>query len=200
MSANRPLSRQWEGLLLSCEEIPHIWWHINNTAIKIQSYLRLMKESLVGREGCEIRKFKPVPLIKSHKIPNMCSTLTSHPAMTECCNKSVEGLGTALAHKPKKVFQHCLFLPTPSSKNHSQAQTLQEAPPAITTLLADKEGLIPPSAPTIRPGRNVGGEESLPVLKRNSRYPASPERKLSPYLGNITLCHRTGETFPTRDS
>lgn len=173
-----------------------------------------MKESLVGREGCEIRKFKPVPLIKSHrrtrradllikshKIPSTCSTLTSHPAMTECCDKPVAGLGTALAHKQKKVFQHCLFLPTPPSKNHSQAQTLQKAPPAITMLLADKEGLIPPSAPTTGPGSNVGGRiESTCAEKRNSGYPASPERKMSPYLRNITLCHRARETYPTRDS
>lgn len=68
-------------------------------------------------------------------------------------------------------------------------------------LLADKEGLIPPSAPTVRPGGNGGGrKESTCAEKRNSTYPTSPEKKLSPYLGNIILHHRAVETFPTRDS
>lgn len=112
MSANCSLPKQWAYLLFSSLEIPHIWWHINNTTIKIQPYFRLMKESLVGGEGCAIRKFKAVPLIKSHKIPNICSTLTSH---SQCCDKLVAGLARVLAHKQKKVFQHRLFLPTYSS-------------------------------------------------------------------------------------
>lgn len=49
--------------MLSSEETPRIWWHVHNTTIKIQLYFRMRKESLVGREGYEIRKFRPVLVI-----------------------------------------------------------------------------------------------------------------------------------------
>lgn len=90
-----------------------------------------------------------------------CSTLTSYPAMTECCDKTAAHLRTA--HKQKQVFQCCLFLPRPSLKKRSQAQALQEVPPAPTM------PLTPSSASKIKPGSNLGGEGSPPVLQREIR-------------------------------
>lgn len=191
MSANCSLSRQcaWRNTTHLVAYKQHNYW--NTIILQADEGITCGKRKLWDKE---IQGY-PTDYI-SHKTPNTHSTLTSHPAKSECCDKLVAGLGT-LAHKLKKVFfyQHLPQRTTPklkpSRRHHLPSQRSWQTRRA--------------SHPLQLPQSDLGAmwrekRESACAEKRNPRCPARPDRKLCPYLGNITLCHRAGETFPTWDS
>lgn len=127
--------------------------------------------------------------MKPHKTPTARSTVASHSAAPERCDTSVAGLGTALAHQQESsiafFYRHLL-----------QHLLLRSNPPESTichyTVPGRQRGLTLPSARTIRPRSNVGGDGGLPVQTR-TKCPATSERKL------FSHHHRTGIVFPIQD-